>query len=260
MKIKCEVCANNFMYYDISYCLKCQKPHCGTCQSSHSRIYIDHVFKLPVFNNSKPTCAVHCYQHFISYCSSCKTMVCVNCVEDSHYSHTVISLRKGYAEQRKQATTKKTEVTELLKSIRPELDKRVKKGTHFKKEFKDLINKFPHNGRFSLGDKEYSVKDTRFRFEIIENNPPQEFETLLKQIRTLRAAEYCYQEMQERLGQLLVIFKEDVFISGFSQYQYAVNKYAGTPAMCEEDPEIKLFCEKNNDVTTDYPFFCILVG
>lgn len=244
------------MYYDISYCLKCQKPHCGSCQPSHSRIYRDHVFKLPVFNNSKPTCAIH-YQHFLSYCSSCKTMVCVNCIEDSHNFHNVITIRNVYDEQRKQATTKKTEVTELLKAIRPEIRKRENKVTHIKTEFTALLYKFPYNSRYSLGDQIYAVKDTRYQPEIIETNPSQEFETLLKQIRTLRAAECLYKEMQERLSKLLLIFSYDDFISVYGQYQYAVEKYAGTPAMCEEDPEINLFCETNNDGTTD---FCILIG
>ncbi|XP_052078758.1 myosin-3-like [Mytilus californianus] len=251
MNIKCEDCTRS----SVHYCMQCHKPQCYSCQRIHSQNHHDHVFRFPS-DSSRKRCIIHYNKQFISYCSDCETMVCIDCVDFSHKHHILLSLSKVKDEIMKQIEREKAEIVNCLQSNRYDIDKRETKVAHFKAQLTDIVHSFPYGRTYGLGNKLFA---RRITWLDIETYPTQELEILFKQIKQLKAARYFYEEIQNALTRLMSTNRADEFISQFKQYKCAVEKYANTPAKCNEDTEMELLYEETSDRETKSPLIRIQI-
>ncbi|CAC5390089.1 unnamed protein product [Mytilus coruscus] len=252
MNIKCEDCINT---YGIRYCMKCHKPQCSSCQRNHSQSYHDHVFRFPV-DYSRKRCKTHYNKEFISYCSDCEAMVCIDCVDFSHNHHHMLNLTNVKDKIVKQIEREKAETGNCLQSNRYDIDKRETKIAHLKKHLTDIVHSFPYGTKYSLGNKVFA---NRITWPDIETYPPQELETLYKQIKQLKAAKYFYEEIQNAQTRLMLITRAEELISQYNQYKCAVVKYTKTPSKCNEDTELELLYEETSDWETKSPLIIIQI-
>lgn len=257
MNIKCEDCTNKI--YKPSYCLQCLTPHCIGCQRVHSQRYSNHVFKFPTFHYNTAKCENHNNERFISYCSDCRAMVCIDCIQFTHGSHKIIDFREIKNEQEEQVEREKFDIGEILKTIRYEIDKREGKIMLFKNQLTDIVDSFPYGSMYSLGKQAPYTGELRWRWSDIETKPPLELGIICTQTKQLKASKYFYEEIQNALTRIMSAIGDVQFISRFSQYQNLIEICTKTPAKCEKDPELEILYERTSNGDSKHPFFTIQI-
>lgn len=257
MNIKCEKCTNTI--FTPNYCLQCHKPYCYDCQRVHSQRYSNHVFKFPTFHYNRARCEIHNNEVFISYCSDCRAMVCIDCIQYSHGSHKIIEYCELRNEQEEQVEREKFDIGELLKTIRYEIDKREGKIRLFKNQLTDIVDSFPYGSMYSLGKQAPYTGELRWRWRDIETEPPLELDIICTQTKQLKASKYFYEEIQHTLTRIMSAIGDEQFISRFSQYKNLIEMYTKPPAKCEEDPELEILYEQTSNGDSKHPYFTIQI-
>ena len=149
-----------------SFCFNCDADLCDACKGQlihrkHTVLPRTHPKVVAARMSMKLPCKQHPEEHYTTYCNTCQTPCCPNCIPESHDRHSFSQLKQAAKDVRgklaKYTTKLDKEVLENRKKIRDTMEQRLTKTKSDAERHKNAVRKKCQTLRKSIDDMEKSL-------------------------------------------------------------------------------------------------------